>query len=164
MKYNIKYTKEELEKAIKYSLSIAGVLRYLKLPISGGYHSHVSKRIKQFELDTSHFTGQGWNIGKKIPFGPLKLKAKDILVYNRNNGFREKVIRLKRALDEIGRERKCIYCDVGEIWNNKPLTLQVNHKDGNFLNNISENLEYLCPNCHSQTDTFGTKNIKRVCG
>lgn len=52
---------------------------------------------------------------------------------------------------------RCNCCGLSE-WNSKPLTLEVNHKDGNAANNVLENLEFLCPNCHSQTDTFKAKN------
>ena len=41
------------------------------------------------------------------------------------------------------------------------LTCQLHHKDGNRENNILSNLEMLCPNCHTQTDTWGIKNITR---
>ena len=51
-------------------------------------------------------------------------------------------------------------CSCGNtgIWNNKSLTLQLEHKNGNNTDNRIENLEYLCPNCHSQTNTYGSKN------
>lgn len=52
---------------------------------------------------------------------------------------------------------KCVSCNI-EGWNSKPITLQVNHIDGNCTNNIPNNLELICPNCHSQTDTFGARN------
>ena len=52
---------------------------------------------------------------------------------------------------------KCNCCGLSE-WNNKPIILEVNHIDGKAYNNIIENLELLCPNCHSQTETFRNKN------
>lgn len=55
-------------------------------------------------------------------------------------------------------EYKCIMCGVGKVWNNMPLTLQLDHIDGDRNNNKLENLRWLCPNCHTQTGTWGVKN------
>lgn len=52
---------------------------------------------------------------------------------------------------------KCNVCEIQEH-NGLPITLQVNHIDGNCTNNLPSNLELICPNCHSQTNTFGGKN------
>ena len=83
-----------------------------------------------------------------------KQKKKTIIINgtgNKNN--------LKRYLaDTFG--HKCVDCGVGNIYNDKPLTLQIHHKDGNHNNNSIHNVELLCPNCHSQTDTYTWKNIK----
>lgn len=57
-------------------------------------------------------------------------------------------------------EGKCGSCGVGSIWNNKPLTLQLDHIDGDCSNNTEENLRLLCPNCHTQTNNWGSKNDK----
>jgi len=53
---------------------------------------------------------------------------------------------------------KCNSCGIDE-WNNKPIVLEIEHIDGNSENNYPDNFEYLCPNCHSQTDTYKSKNI-----
>lgn len=52
-------------------------------------------------------------------------------------------------------------CGIGEIWNDKPLRLQIDHIDGDRTNNKKENLQWLCPNCHTQTDTWGVKNVSK---
>lgn len=53
---------------------------------------------------------------------------------------------------------KCSCCGITD-WNKKPITLEVEHKDGNSENNTSDNLCLICPNCHSQTDTYKGKNV-----
>jgi hypothetical protein len=51
----------------------------------------------------------------------------------------------------------CACCRISS-WQGMDLTLEVNHKDGDAMNNVLENLEFLCANCHSQTDTYKAKN------
>lgn len=63
---------------------------------------------------------------------------------------------LKKYLAEK-RGENCEECGQGSNWNNKPLVLQLDHIDGNSDNNLPSNLRLLCPNCHTQTDTFGAK-------
>lgn len=63
---------------------------------------------------------------------------------------------LKRYLVETVGEF-CACCGLGATWNENPLTLQLDHIDGNSDNNVPSNLRLICPNCHSQTPTFGSK-------
>lgn len=65
-------------------------------------------------------------------------------------------IALRQYLTEI-HGYKCSCCGISE-WNNNPITLDVDHIDGNPYNDIPSNLRYLCPNCHSQTPTYKAKN------
>lgn len=51
----------------------------------------------------------------------------------------------------------CSVCNISE-YNNLPITLQVDHIDGNAANNLPDNLRLICPNCHSQSPTFGGRN------
>ena len=53
---------------------------------------------------------------------------------------------------------ECSCCGITE-YNNKPITLQVDHIDGDRKNNEMNNLRFLCPNCHSQTKTWGIGNM-----
>ena len=52
----------------------------------------------------------------------------------------------------------CNECGISE-YNSKPIRLQIDHIDGNNKNDTIENYRYLCPNCHTQTDTWGVKNV-----
>jgi hypothetical protein len=60
-------------------------------------------------------------------------------------------------------ENKCDICNI-ENWMNKDITFHMHHKDGNSGNNNRENLQYLCPNCHSQTDTYCANNNSQLKG
>lgn len=63
---------------------------------------------------------------------------------------------LKKYLIEKFGDR-CFECGQESTWNNKPLVLQVDHIDGDSDNNYPKNLRLLCPNCHTQTENFGSK-------
>lgn len=55
--------------------------------------------------------------------------------------------------------RKCENCGM-ETWLGQPITLEVHHKDGEHLNNELDNLQLLCPNCHSYTENWRGRNIR----
>ena len=70
------------------------------------------------------------------------------------NGKKYKPANLRQRLIVNGlKENKCEICGITE-WQNKPITIQLHHIDGNRDNNTLENLQMLCPNCHSQTHNF----------
>jgi ribosomal protein S27AE len=59
-------------------------------------------------------------------------------------------------------KKECSNCGQGPTWFGKPLTLQLDHIDGDKYNNSLSNLRILCPNCHTQTHTWGGKNRTRT--
>jgi hypothetical protein len=149
-----KYTREILETAVRQNYSMAGVLRSLGLKLAGGSHTHISRRIKALGIDTSHFLGQGSNRGPDHR-GPKPLTCEQVFVL-RKSGNRQKARILRKALLESGRTYRCEGegCPLIDEWLGKPLVLHVNHKNGDWLDDRAENLEFLCPNCHSQTSTY----------
>ena len=146
-----KYTRELLTPLVAESSSYAGVIRRLGMAQAGGTQSHLKRVVQKLGLDTSHFTGKVHNRGVS---SPKRLNPEEILVRDRRRGAREKVEKLKRALHITGMLDQCKLCGIASEWNGKKLVLQVDHVDGDFLNNTRDNLRLLCPNCHSQTDTF----------
>lgn len=150
-----KYTKEVLESCVEKNLSVAGVLRELGLKQSGGSHYHISNRIKEYGIDTSHFTGQGWSKGKKHNWNK-KIPLDEILVEN-STYARHNLKR--RLLENETLKNICSICGIKE-WNEIPLLMELDHINGISDDNRIENLRMLCPNCHSQTTTFSGKNKK----
>ena len=98
-------------------------------------------------------TGQGWL--KDKTYGP-KRPIEDYL----SNKHPIKSNELKqRLLNEGRRDRICNKCH-NTIWLEQPIPLELHHIDGNHDNNLDENLELLCPNCHALTDNYRGRNIK----
>jgi hypothetical protein len=76
-------------------------------------------------------------------------------------GRRTSRAHLKRRLIDAGiKENRCELCGIS-TWRGKPLNVQLHHKNGDGTDNRLPNLEFLCPNCHSQTDTYGGRNGHR---
>lgn len=65
--------------------------------------------------------------------------------------------RVIRRMLEVLRGYVCEVCELSE-WKGKPITLEVEHKDGNSEDSSMDNVCLICPNCHSQTDTYKGKN------
>jgi hypothetical protein len=66
---------------------------------------------------------------------------------------------LKRYL--LSKDNSCAICRISNTWNNMPLTLQLDHIDGNSDNSNLDNLRLVCPNCHSQTDNFSGRGKEK---
>ncbi|MEZ0068433.1 hypothetical protein ABIA32_004458 [Streptacidiphilus sp. MAP12-20] len=152
------YTPEMLAEAAAASVSFAGVVRFLQLRQAGGTQAHIARRIRACGIDIGHFTGQAHNKGQRRP----KLTPAQILTQRPSNAKRVPGCRLRQALRELGRLDVCAECGTGPIWRGKPLSLEVDHINGDWSDNRIENLRILCPNCHAITDTDCGRNKRRT--
>ena len=150
------YTLEQFIEAVKTSYSKAGVLKELNLDVSGGNYKTVENLLLRLKLDTSHWTGQGHLKGKKNQWAKPNNKIEDLLT--ENNTFQTYKLK-QRLLKEGLIENRCIECGITD-WNGKSINMHLDHINGINNDHRLENLRMLCPNCHSQTDTYCGKNKK----
>lgn len=146
MRYR-KYTEEVLRGAVENSISFIEVLRYLGIRAGGGPQAHITRMIRQFDIDHSHFTHRART---RTDYTNERLTAEQIFRILPEGNRRLDVKMLRRALKEMGVKYECSKCGLGEIWQDKFIQLEINHIDGDWMNCLFENLEYICPNCHSQ--------------
>ena len=125
-------------------INFTEVLFKLNIPRQGNNSKTLKNILINNNIDFSHFTGRARKYNSK------ETNLEDYL----NNSKPIKTAKLKEKLIKEGiKENKCELCGISE-WNNKPIICQLHHIDGNSNNNKLENLQILCPNCHSQTDNF----------
>jgi len=155
---NNKYTKENLELIVSECYSVRQVLQKLGLKEAGGNYQNIKTRIKQFGLDTSHFHGQLWSKGKTWS------KNKDLssrLVQNScySSGLPYSSYKLKNQLLKLKiMEPVCVKCNLTK-WLDSDIPLELHHINGDRFDNRIENIQLLCPNCHSFTDNYRAKNM-----
>lgn len=115
--------------------------------------SSFKRRAKKLGVYSPNQGGKGTNkpSNRKIP-------TKDILdgLHPQYQTFKLK----SRLLNEGMMKNECFVCGITE-WNGKSLPLELDHIDGNPTNHNIDNLRMLCPNCHSQTETFRAKNRRK---
>lgn len=157
----MKYTKETL---IKHSLqvdTISDLVRSInnKDTVSPSSINLVSKKLKEFNIDTSHF------VGSLKGSSNLKREQKtyeEILTHDESKTNRTSRATLLSAISKEGTLKyECALCANEGIHNGISLLLHIDHLDGNWKNNTITNLRFLCPNCHSQTETFGFTGVTK---
>lgn len=144
-----KYTNDDLIAAVRENHSIAGVLRQLGLRPIGGNYRTVNRLIKSLGIDTSHFTGQGWNVG--LDFKPNK-GMEDSLIFTQDSPYKCSW-RLRERYKRITGLSECQNCGLSE-WIGQPIPLEIHHINGINTDNRLENLLLLCPNCHALTNNY----------
>jgi len=149
--------KEEFEKAVQNSSSISDILRYFNLRCAGGNHQQVKIWAERHNIALPKYQPNTDNLVKFT-------RTDDDLVFCINSSFSNRSSIKKRLVQEYGWKYICMNVECQNpqpIWNGKPLTLQLDHINGVSNDNRLENLRFLCPNCHSQTDTFSGRSCIR---
>ena len=139
-----------LKKIIKESHTFSEVMRKLGYTANrGNRYVGFKEYINLLNIDCSHFKGKSHGTGGK------KFKLSDI--FCKDTKYTNMYKLKKYAIENNLLFNKCYKCGL-TMWNDKPLKLQLHHINGDNRDNRIENLQLLCPNCHSQTDNFCKKN------
>ena len=128
-------------------------------------HSEETKR----KVSESLKGNQPWNTGTNLSeehkqkiahynTGKIRPRISDADAFIENSGLARHLIK-KRIIRDKLLEYKCSCCGLGDSWNGKTLSLQLDHINGINNDHRLENLRFLCPNCHTQQDTYAAKNI-----
>lgn len=149
-------TDEQFVELIKNSTNISEVLFKLGYSVKGNSwgFSLIRKRMSELGISTKDFKGKSalitTNADREID--PNKLLSK--------NCKHQRTVLRRYIIKENLIPYKCAICGVTE-WNGKTLSLELDHINGVNNDNRLENLRFLCPNCHSQTTTYGSRNQQK---
>lgn len=144
-----KFSKEELEQMVQESVSYRELAKKIGYVSIGNNGDTIKSRLEKYGISTEHFTGL----------------ARDKQVRNVDNIFckestaSQSVLR-RWYIEGNYTEYKCAICGLPPFWNDKPLTLTLDHIDGDNKNNELSNLRWICPNCDRQLPTFAGRNPK----
>ncbi|MEU1495950.1 HNH endonuclease [Streptomyces sp. NPDC005732] len=146
----VRWTREILQSAVSASTNMGEVLRHLGLEVVGGHHTYISRRVKAYDIDTSHF-----RLPSRRGLARRPRTAEGLLVEQAaGHARRIPSDRLRWALTTSGVPELCAFCGMEAVWLGHPLPLEIDHINGNWRDNRIGNLRFLCPNCHSTTASY----------
>lgn len=141
---------EKWKDVIESSSTRAEVARKVGRSPGSGFNERLKNYCLEHNISTEHFTTKENNLG-----GKEKYTLDEILI--ENSPVTRRTLKDYLAKYDV-LEYKCAVCGNKGEWNGVSLTLQIDHINGIRNDNRKENLRWLCPNCHSQTDTYTGKN------
>ena len=149
---------EHLAQHVQSSNSFAEVMRRLGLTTDSGNHRKIRRAIQQAGIDTAHFTRRSNDLLATRNSGP---DPDSVLSIKPPGSARSSHPRLRRAMEAKGIAYACARCANTGEWLGDSMRLQIDHISGDWLDNRLENLRFLCPNCHSMTETWCVGNRRR---
>lgn len=152
-----RWSDDEFVAAVGKHTNFTDVLRELGLRPAGGNHRTMKSAAGRLGVDTTHFTAERRTRGlRRVSTGRMLPQEAVFCAESRVN---HQSLRM-HALRAIPPE-SCSECGNARTWNGKPLTLQLDHRNGVDSDNRLANLRWLCPNCHSQTESFAGRGSRR---
>jgi len=147
-------TKEKMIEVLSNAKSMREVILFFGLSPngSGGYRS-IKNKILSLGLNIPKY-----NFKSR---GPKKNKLSDESVFCENSTYSRHHLK-SRIIQKNIIDYFCSFCGNDGLWNEKKLSLHLDHINGVNNDNRVENLRFLCPNCHSQTETYGGKSQKKI--
>lgn len=142
-------TEQQLRDAVQDSITLSEVARKLGKQPKGGNVSAIANKCKLYGIDTSHLRGQSWAKGTTRISQPQQDER--VFVYGGTGPHKQILIK--------ERGHACERCG-NDSWLGEVITLELDHVDGDRQNNVRDNLQLLCPNCHSYTPTWRGRNAK----
>lgn len=154
-----KLGKEKLQKLFDENSTYLDVLRSAGYQTLSANYNTLYRVIKHFSIDLTKFKENFKEFKKRIAHDVIyeDLTYQEVIEKTTSRRNIKRYIISKNLIPYV-----CSECGNDGMYNGKPLTLQLDHIDGNPINNNLENLRFLCPNCHSQTDTFAGKNPSKL--
>lgn len=139
---------------VKESFSLWEVFSKMGLSATGSGYRTLRRKVEFLGLDTSHFDP---SVGRRRSGSSKSFSRED--VFREGSSIGTSTLR-RHILRDASFPYVCSVCGNNGTHNGIPLTLQIDHINGNRSDNQIHNLRLLCPNCHSQTPTYCRKNTK----
>lgn len=142
---------EEFIALVQSNFTKKDIIVAIGIPFSTSHYKTLDARLKEMNLDISHFN-PAHDLSRKRMVYTMEQILVENSTYNNNYNLKQ------RIFAEGLLKQECAFCGLGTTWQGKPISLQLDHINGVNNDNRLINLRILCPNCHSQTETFGTRN------
>lgn len=157
LQHHRKFTDEQFIQMASESESLSDFMIKLGYANSEGSSRHgVKKRCVELSIPIPLASG------KTMTKNACKTRVIPVEEYFAKNTNRTGHTTREKIIRENLLNYKCAFCGNDGNWNGKPLTLELDHINGDHLDNRLKNLRFLCPNCHAQTETFRGRKNKKV--
>lgn len=150
------FSKEEIQELLNTSNTYGEVLEKVGLSVIANNFKTLKNYIELHNLSTELIDKNRINAMKHVKYDEQTFKKS---LDNGTCTLKPRFI-LKKLIEYNIKQYKCEVCGISE-WNNQKITLEIHHKNGKHSDNHLDNLQILCPNCHSQTDNFRAKNVSK---